>query len=168
MRSMGLILLVAASSFVFSQEDSLFSLPDTPEIVEINTPPDGTFGESISLIGIKRTPCFGGCPVYEMVLRNDGRVAYRGERFIEEEGFFNGHLNTQTYTRLAEFIMTNDLKNLKDEYRISATDLPGIYVVFIQGGEKKVIYDYGNVGPTVLWVLQQLIDSVFSEVVWDE
>lgn len=168
MRSLGLLFLVVVSGFVFAQEDNLFSLPDNPETVDVGTLPDETFRESVSLIGLKRTPCFGTCPVYELVLNNDGSVVYKGERFVEKEGTLTGQVNARDYNRLAEYIVTNDLKSLADEYRVGATDLPGTYVAFVQDGEKKVIYDYGNVGPTELWVLQQLIDSMLSGVVWDE
>ena len=167
---------VAVSGFAFAQtagattpdEDNLFSLPDNPEAVDIYTFPDDTFSESVTLIGLKQTPCEGACPVYELVMNNDGSVVYKGERFVEKEGTFTGQVNAQNYNHLAEYIVTNDLKSLADEYRFGATDLPGTYVAFVQDGEKKVIYDYGNVGPTNLWVLQQLIDSMLSNVVWDE
>ena len=167
MRSIGLLLLVAVSGFVFAQDD-LFSLPDNPETVDVRTLPDDAFDKSVTLIAIKRTPCYGTCPIYDMVLRNDGSVVYNGERYVEKEGEFTGRLAAQDYDRLAEFIVTNDLKNLADEYTFRATDLPGTWVVFVQDGEKKVIYDYGNAGPTELWVVQQLLDSMLSKVVWDE
>lgn len=45
--------------------------------------PTPTADDSIELA---RGPCFGACPVYTVTIYGDGRVVFRGERFVTQSG----------------------------------------------------------------------------------
>ena len=40
----------------------------------------------ITEIRLERTPCFGSCPVDEVILRPDGSATYIGKRFVKRIG----------------------------------------------------------------------------------
>ena len=42
--------------------------------------------ESSLLVGLERTACFGTCPVYSLVVLNNGKVIFNGERFTAVQG----------------------------------------------------------------------------------
>jgi hypothetical protein len=37
-------------------------------------------------ITLSRTECFGSCPIYSVTIHGDGRVDWRGEKFVEAKG----------------------------------------------------------------------------------
>ncbi|HEX6587589.1 MAG TPA: DUF6438 domain-containing protein [Longimicrobiales bacterium] len=45
--------------------------------------PAPTASDSISMT---RGPCFGACPMYTVTVYGDGRVVFRGDRFVAETG----------------------------------------------------------------------------------
>ena len=38
-------------------------------------------------ITLKRTPCYGTCPVYDVIISANGEVKYNGEAFVEKTGY---------------------------------------------------------------------------------
>jgi (2Fe-2S) ferredoxin len=52
------------------------------------------FGSDTSkaVLTLERTWCLGECPAYAVVLYPDGRLLYRGVRFVEEDGFHESHV----------------------------------------------------------------------------
>jgi hypothetical protein len=44
---------------------------------------------------MKRGPCFGTCPVYQLTIYGDGRVIYEGQNFVAVEGTQNTRLEAE-------------------------------------------------------------------------
>ena len=42
------------------------------------------------------------------------------------------------------------------------------YTTVVMNGKRKVIRNYANAGPTTLWAIEQLIDSLMTKVKWGE
>lgn len=43
--------------------------------------------DEITMIGLKRSGCFGFCPGYELTIFGDGRVVYRGGGYVDFADF---------------------------------------------------------------------------------
>ena len=48
------------------------------------------------------------------------------------------------------------------------TDQPTCYTTVVMHGERKMVRNYANAGPTKLWAIEQIIDKLLLEAEWDE
>jgi hypothetical protein len=122
----------------------------------------------ISEIGLERTPCFGKCPVYVVFLKADGTFRFEGFENVRHRGRFTGKTDEQAFHDLAQFIVDCDYLNMEDTYEALVTDHPDVYTTVVRNGERKVIRNYANAGPTKLWAIEQLIDKVMLQAKWND
>ena len=128
----------------------------------------GYDSHGITKIGLERTACYGSCPIYTVIIRNDGTILYHGEKFVDRVGRYTGMVPKQEFDKLAAFIKDVGFADLDPEYATAATDHPAAYTMVSMGGEQKVVKNYGNAGPTKLWAIEQLIDKLLLETKWNE
>lgn len=120
-------------------------------------------------IYLKRDPCFGTCPIYDVTLYRGGRARYHGDRFVPNVGDFRGEVLLQDYGRLSYLLDRLDFMSLADSFSIPATDLPGATMtVHRRGGGVKSVHDYGYVGPVELWALMQVFDGITGRIQWEK
>src|SRR5262245_16121546 len=120
------------------------------------TPQAGT--ESIE-ISIKRTPCFGMCPEYEVVMRDDGTVKYTGRTNVRVEGEQTGKIDPAAGRALAKEMELAGYFDLQDEYTARVTDLPTTYTSLKIGARTKTVKNYFG-APQKLKDLEKRIDEV--------
>lgn len=80
-------------------------------------------------IKIKRTGCFGSCPIYELTVYADGTANYTGKRFVEVTGKKTHQFNPERIKKLlrhAERINFNSLQAVYDNPSIS--DMESIFI----------------------------------------
>jgi uncharacterized protein DUF6438 len=118
------------------------------------------------VITISRSPCFGRCPVYEMVLNRDGKAELHARSNMPELGDFTGEIPLYTYGRLCYFIESSGFSEMDRSYTRNATDMATCVVSTRNGATLKEVSDYGSVGPIQLWAIQQLLDAVKDEIQW--
>ncbi len=90
--------------------------------VKVETPPVVAL-----LISLKKTPCFGKCPVFEIQLFSDGKVNYKGDRFVEKIGLYEAQITAQEALDLVEEIKKMGFFEMEKEYPKDGrkiTDLP--------------------------------------------
>lgn len=120
----------------------------------------------IKSVMMKRTACYGTCPVYSVKLTRSGKAIYKGIRHVEMEGTYYGQ--TLNYGSLVAFIQEIDFREFKDEYTVNVTDLPGVRItVTYQNGQQKEVYSYGGEAPIEFWALTQTIDAIKNKIDWD-
>jgi hypothetical protein len=124
--------------------------------------------EKITEISLERTPCFGACPVYSVVIKSDGTLRYHGSRFVKRLGNETGKVNEWHLARLKEFIIASGYTKLKPNYAVRVTDQPGTYTSVVIDGKRYSIKTYGSSAPASLYVIEQLIDKLVSEATWDK
>ena len=125
--------------------------------------------DQIQYIGLERTRCYGTCPAYDVLIRNNGEVEYAGHAYVEKIGRYKGQVDQWKLTNLFKYIMEIEYFDLQNIYRASVTDNPTVYtVVSINPGLPKAIMNYANAGPAELWALEQLIDQIIEGVEWQE
>lgn len=104
--------------------------------------------KSENYIKIRRTGCFGRCPIYEMTLFEDGSAAYNGKRFVNEVGNalheFDVNRITNLFTR-AEKLKFDELNPVYDNPKISDMES-----VFIEHNKKVIKVRYKMDAPKEL------------------
>lgn len=122
----------------------------------------------VTEIGLERGGCFGTCPQYTVRITSDGRVRYYGERYVSRLGTHTGHIPLCCFQPLAELIHDAGVAGFRDSYEdMSVTDGETTYTLFVIDGKQKLISNYFNTGPAVLWAIEQLIDKLVQETKWD-
>lgn len=123
--------------------------------------------DRITEIGLRRTACYGKCPVYKVVIQNDGSFFYHGERYVKRLGDYHGKVGLLRLKKLKEFIIESGFMALENAYSIMETDHASAYTSVVLDGVKKEINNYGESGPAVLWAIEELIDMLLIDAEWD-
>ena len=111
-------------------------------------------------IKLERTPCFGFCPAYSVLIYGNGTVNYNGMNFVETKGSKVYEISTDKVKELVTDIYETNYFSLKDRYEEQVTDLPSAITTVTIGGQTKSIYNYGNAGPQKLENLELKIDEI--------
>lgn len=118
----------------------------------------------VKRVTMRRTPCYGHCPVYELAVSGDGEVEYSGEWFVAREGVHRWKISPGRVRLLAEAFERADYFALEDEYtRAGATDHPDcITSIECEDGRSKSVYHYHGdySAPEELSKLEDRIDAI--------
>ena len=124
--------------------------------------------DRITEIGLRRTACRGECPVYQVVIRQDGSFDYIGEQYVERLGEHTGRLSRQAFDKLAKAIKEAGFMDLEESYAVPLTCQATVYTTVVINGVKKTVSNYGSGGPAVLQEIEEIIDKLVLEADWDE
>ena len=130
---------------------------------EINSPE-----KEVSEIGIERSKCYGTCPVYSFIVKRDGSFRYNGINFVKRKGRYAGKVNLWQLNNILKFIKEIDYVKLDDKYFCSVSDYPTVFTTAVINGKRKIVSNYANAGPSKLWALEELIDHLMNNAVWDK
>jgi type IV secretory pathway VirB10-like protein len=75
-----------------------FPIPP-PQMPNVATPPvvpENPVGEKVPMIYLKKTPCFGKCPVFEVKIQEDGSALWVGTKNVERIGTFSAQISKET------------------------------------------------------------------------
>ena len=120
----------------------------------------------ITEIGIERAPCFGSCPVYVCIIRNDGTVRYHGEAHADRIGGWETTIDRYKFHELANFIVESGYSQMEETFTCNVTCGDTVYTTFVMKGHRMVFSNYHRSGPPKLWALQQLIDGLLVGATW--
>jgi hydroxymethylpyrimidine pyrophosphatase-like HAD family hydrolase len=62
-------------------------------------------------IKLRRTMCYGTCPVYSVVVDKEGNVSYNGEMFVYKSGEYNWKISKKKIKRLNDLLKEFDFKS---------------------------------------------------------
>ncbi len=122
----------------------------------------------ISLIGISHSGCYGTCPVYSFLVKNDGTFEYNGYRFVSHKGEHQGTVDPKALRQVLKLIASSDFMSLKDKYRRGITDMDTAYTTVVMDGKKKIVEDYANAGPPELRSIEQSIEKLLKSAKWEK
>jgi Domain of unknown function (DUF6438) len=104
------------------------------------------FPEDKTAIVLTRSGCLGACPAYEIEVRGDGEVIYRGRSDVLVSGEHRWQVTPEIVARLVDQFRRAEYFKLEGYYVLNATDLPA-YVTHIDiGDQHKFVVDYGGSG----------------------
>jgi len=119
-----------------------------------------TSKSNISKIEFQADACFGTCPIFTMVILNDGTATYDAKEYNKQEGQFKTTIRQKQLDSLIRLFQQVDFFDLKNNYRAPMTDQPTYTLtVTLKDGKKKTIEDYGPSGPAGL---ERIYDFIFS------
>jgi hypothetical protein len=116
-------------------------------------------------IGIERSGCYGSCPIYSFIVKNDGTARYNGVEHVERKGAFTGTTPVFYFHSLAQFIRDSGYMELKDIYTSGIRHGSTTYTLVVMNGKRKTVSN-ADAGPTKLWAIEQLIDSLVGKTQW--
>jgi hypothetical protein len=123
----------------------------------------------VSEIGLERAICFGTCPAYSVIFKADGSVRYVGIENVPHKGVRNGRISDWEFHRLAEFAMKSGYMTMESDYDLpTITDLPVTYSMVVREEQRKLIRNYGSLGPIELWAFERAAESLLADVEWDD
>lgn len=122
-------------------------------------------------LSLRRTACFGECPVYSLTVHGDGRVDYLGERHVRVVGEEHWTIAPVAVNELfGAFVRAQYLQLVTPkESGVHVSDLPSADTELRLGGKQHAIHHYGpneNVllgqGPATeeLSRLERLVDTL--------
>jgi hypothetical protein len=130
--------------------------------------------QELPVITLRRTACFGTCPIYSLEILQDGRVHYNGKGFVAVVGRQDAQISPAAVQALIESFLRIDYFDLKDVYQTHQnpdgtstwiTDLPTTYTSLRVGSRTKSVTDYAF-SPDKLRMLELEIDRVANSHRW--
>ncbi len=123
--------------------------------------------DDVQRVELRRTPCHGQCPVYQVVLEASGRATYRGEGFVERLGTFEGRFNPREFEHLVAFLGEIAFDSLEEDYPAPMTDMPSAIITVSGPGGSRRVRNEGSSGPAVLWGAAYAIDGLVARITWE-
>lgn len=154
-----LFLTACAQNKKTVKTDGGSSAPPASSADNNTSAPAGKPGRDITAMTMRRSGCFGRCPIYQVQLFSDGRVRYIGERFTENLGTFEknvGAANVQAILREAQAMRVD---TCSAEYPMMIPDLPGLSYTFTRPQGVQSIANAGF-GPRYLVAIAADVDSL--------
>jgi uncharacterized protein DUF6438 len=115
-------------------------------------------------ITLRRTPCQGPYPAYEVTVRGTGEVEYFGEAHVDKAGAHRWKISRRRLQRLAEAFERAGYSRLADRYtNREFTDAPGCLtsIEYEDGSSKRVHHHHGDPNaPDALTELEDEIDRI--------
>ncbi len=142
--------------------DSLCSIAQSRSYNKIHSDSHG-----ITEVQLRRSACYGRCPVYSVVIKSDGTFNYNGLEFVNKLGKHSGTVSKRKLNSLFQFINESKYNSFQDSYSVMVTDHSTVYTVVKTDNNEKTISNYANSGPIKLWAIEQLIDALILEGKWN-
>lgn len=116
---------------------------------------------------IRRTPCFGTCPVYEIKLYRDGTVHYTGRNHVARIGKYRSQVDRSFMDQLHRKAQELQYFSFQDRYPASGmiNDLPLTVTYFRMGDQFKLINDYYD-SPKGLQLFEKFLDDMFAQLTY--
>jgi hypothetical protein len=119
---------------------------------------------TIRKISLKRTRCYGPCPVYGVTVSGTGEVEYFGEAHVAKAGAHRWRISRRRLDRLAEAFERARYFRLEDGYTSREfTDAPGCLtsIEYEDGSSKSIDHYHGDpTAPDALTELEDEIDRI--------
>ena len=119
-------------------------------------------GEGYSYISMRRTPCFGKCPTYEIELYKGGLVKYTGLSETKYTGTYEKNMKPEVVDEIFAAFEQHRVDTCSEEYPMLIPDLPGIRYKLVFNGTEKEIRN-AQFGPEFLQSLTTKIDNRIGE-----
>jgi hypothetical protein len=121
------------------------------------------------VITLERQPCFGFCPVYWLVIHEDGTVIYMGFQNVAEVGVRSTSIDAEEVAALADDMAQQGYFDWEDEYLVqNVTDHPTVITSLMWEGNYKHIVRYEGdfSAPDELADLEDAIDHAVDVSQW--
>jgi ankyrin repeat protein len=118
---------------------------------------------------LRRSGCFGTCPVYSVEISGDGSVFYSGKGYVLVTGEHRSQVSQDVVSQMVEAFHKADYFSLDNEYYYGVTDCPTYVTSISFDGQSKSVVDYvgEEVGmPYAAAELEMAIDRLAGTERW--
>ncbi len=169
----------AALALVVTTGSSCGSDPPDSESVEAAAPldpsPDATNERSSSSpmpkwseVSLSRGPCYGDCPVFELVVRSDGRLWLSGGELRGVQGERLGRVEPEVLRRVMGQLFRSGVLRLAPRYDSDSTDQATVRLRMELANQVVRISDYGEAAPPVFESMASTLEALVDAATWDE
>jgi hypothetical protein len=125
--------------------------------------------EQISEITYERIfGCDGECPMYKVVLRQDGTASYAGTAYADRKGNYKSRYNDYYFARIAKLMVRDEYLNFKEQYGPTGIDQGYMVTSVAYADHRKTIRNYGSEGPLELWTIEMALEGAMSQIRWEK
>lgn len=118
---------------------------------------------------LRKTPCYGDCPVFRLVVLSDGTVQYSGIRNVELLGEYQSQLTPGWVDRLQRKVITQGIFSWSDTYpedtKMFIADASNTITTFVWNGREKTITNNYDAPPALVELEKELTELV-GELKW--
>ena len=169
---LGLLFCVSCSKKVSEQ----IVAPEPPVLVEapvevasVPLPPQASVDAPIILTSIRRSGCFGTCPVYEAKIFSNGRAIYEGKRNVAKLGLFEAMVPAELMDQLKRTLVETGYFGFEKSYPRDAktmiSDLPTVYTSASDGVRKNAVRN-NHLAPEELHRFEDAVDQMLDQLMW--
>lgn len=97
-------------------------------------------GQSQKLVEMTKSPCFGFCPVYRLVVFQDGLMRLEAKQNMKISGMFIKQLSTSEFHTLKTGMEKLKWEEFKEEYREPVADAPTTELTYFKSDFQKKIF----------------------------
>jgi len=115
-------------------------------------------------ISLRRGPCFGNCPIYEVRLQADGTAEYTGGDYAPRQGRFEGRVEPEVVEDLLERLRAVGFWRMELDRQLRVMDAPEAVLSAERRGDRHQVHT--NLGAADLTPILAAIDSVADRVDW--
>lgn len=128
------------------------------------------------VIVLSEGACFGTCPIYDITLRPSGAYTLNAQRFVKNEGVFDGELSASAWTAAeaalekADFWTQEPVQTL-ETMSTCHTDAPTVLITWrtAEAKEKTVTYNAGCGVRSMQTLVSELRAAMdFDNLVWTD
>jgi len=117
---------------------------------------------------MKRTPCYGECPQYEIVIYESGLIEYNGILFVQNIGCFKSKIDNKKIKSLKLLLDRIQFFDLDEAYISKITDIPSVITEVSINEKKHRVIDRLN-APKKLKNLYKELDLIVDSVkIWED
>lgn len=126
---------------------------------------------SITRISFSRTPCYGFCPSYSVVLERDGSATWKDALFVSRLGKRRGRITPKRFAALAALLDRPGLPSVLSQVKRNAlkprpTDGAGFTLSIERGDQKVEVEDFGFGTPAEFVSIEKQLDEAAKSVAW--
>ena len=117
-------------------------------------------------IELRRTLCYGRCPIYRVRIYADGRIEWTGESFVRVTGPATANVAPEDARALIEKFRAAGFWSLCESYDRRITDVPAAITQLHIAGSEKSVRDRANAAPDWLRESEHAIDALAGTSRW--
>jgi hypothetical protein len=106
------------------------------------------------IVALTRSDCFGRCPVYRVVLYDDGTLTYEGRTYVKVIGNATTVVSRENIALVRRAIDESGLSKLEANCCncLTVTDVPTVTIDFAVDGEGKTVEHYTGCATAPSWL----------------
>ena len=107
----------------------------------------------------------GNCPVYFLIVYDNGLAMYKGRNNVEMKGKYYTALSRKDFKKIKQAFDEASLTQYQDHYPAEVTDMPGSRITYNAEGNSKTVSGDGDL-PQVVLDLHRLLDDLITQQEW--